>query len=297
MATIGFIGLGNMGAHMARNLIKAGHELKVFDLNDETVQYVAQSGAKAAENAADAASNVEFVVTMLPVGANVRSVLQDAGVIDAVAPGTTIIDSSTIDVDTARAMHEAVADAGYEFLDAPVSGGVGGAEAGTLTFMCGGDQKVFAKCRPILEGMGKNIVMCGGAGQGQVTKICNNMIAGITALACAEAFVLGETLGVDRKTLFNVISTSSGASAVLNMMCPVSGATDNKVPADNDYKPGFAAGLMLKDLRLAQAAALTAGTSTPLGAAAAAAFAMHDANGNSHLDTSSIVKVIKPDIE
>ena len=296
MATIGFIGLGNMGAHMARNLIKAGHDLKVFDLNEQTVQYVAQAGAKAADSAADAATEVEFVVTMLPVGANVRSVLQDAGVIDAVAPGTVLIDSSTIDVDTARAMHEVVAEAGYEFLDAPVSGGVGGAEAGTLTFMCGGDQKVFAKCRPILEGMGKNIVRCGGPGQGQVTKICNNMIAGITALACSEAFVLGETLGVDRKVLFDVISTSTGNSTILNLMCPVSGVTDN-VPANNGYKPGFAAGLMLKDLRLAQAAALTAGTSTPLGAAAAAAFAIHDVNGNSHLDTSSIIKVIKPDIE
>lgn len=296
MATIGFIGLGNMGAHMARNLIKAGHDLKVFDLNDETVQYVAQSGAKAAESAADAASNVEFVVTMLPVGANVRSVLQDAGVIDAVAPGTVLIDSSTIDVDTARAMHDAVAGAGYEFLDAPVSGGVGGAEAGTLTFMCGGDQKVFAKCRPILEGMGKNIVMCGGAGQGQVTKICNNMVAGIAALACSEAFVLGETLGVDRQVLYDVMSTSSANSFVLNAMCPAPGAVP-AAPSSHGYKPGFAAGLMLKDLRLAQAAALSAGTSTPLGAAAAAAFAIHDANGNSHLDTSSIVKVIKPDYE
>ncbi len=144
--------------------------------------------------------------------------------------------------------------------------------------------------------MGKNLVLCGGPGQGQVTKICNNMIAGITALACSEAFVLGETLGVDRKTLFNVISTSSGNSAVLNMMCPVSGVTSN-APANNDYKPGFAAGLMLKDLRLAQAAALTAGTSTPLGATAAAAFAIHDANGHSHLDTSRIIKLIKPECE
>ncbi|MDP7174486.1 MAG: NAD(P)-dependent oxidoreductase, partial [Alphaproteobacteria bacterium] len=215
MTAIGFIGLGNMGGHMARNLIRAGHDLQVYDLNDETVRYVAQAGAKAVESAADAATEVEFVVTMLPVGADVRSVLQGAGVIDAVAPGTVLIDASTIDVDTARAMHEAVADAGYEFLDAPVSGGVGGAEAGTLTFMCGGDPKVFAKCRPILEGMGKNVVLCGGPGQGQVTKICNNMIAGITSLACSEAFVLGETLGVDRKTLYDVISTSSGNSAVL----------------------------------------------------------------------------------
>lgn len=296
MATIGFIGLGNMGAHMARNLVKAGHDLKVFDLNEEIVQYVAQSGAKAAASAAEAATEVEFVVTMLPVGANVRAVLQDAGVIDAVAPGTVLIDSSTIDVDTARAMHEAVTEAGFEFLDAPVSGGVTGAEAGTLTFMCGGDQKVFAKCRPILEGMGKNIVMCGGPGQGQVTKICNNMVAGITALACSEAFVLGETLGVDRQTLFDVMSTSSANSFVLNAMCPAPGAVP-KAPSSNGFKPGFAAGLMLKDLRLAQAAALSARTSTPLGAAAAAAFAMHEANGNSHLDTSSIIMLLKPDIK
>ena len=296
MATIGFIGLGNMGGHMARNLIKAGHDLKVFDLNEEAMRYVAQSGAKAAESAVDAATEVEFVITMLPVGDNVRSVLQGDGVIDAVASGTVLIDASTIDVDTARAMHAAVNDAGYEFLDAPVSGGVGGAEAGTLTFMCGGDAKVFAKCKPILAGMGKNLVLCGGPGQGQVTKICNNMIAGITALACSEAFVLGETLGVDRQTLYDVISTSSGNSTVLNMMCPVSGVTKT-APANNEYKPGFAVDLMLKDLRLAQSAAISAGTSTPLGAAAAAAFAMHATNGHGHLDTSSIIKLINPEIE
>ncbi|MBU2531296.1 MAG: 3-hydroxyisobutyrate dehydrogenase [Alphaproteobacteria bacterium] len=296
MATIGFIGLGNMGAHMARNLIKGGHSLKVFDLNEEAAQYVAQSGAKVAESAADAARDVEFVVTMLPVGDNVRSVLVDAGVLAAVAPGTTLIDCSTIDVETARAMHEAAASAGFEFLDAPVSGGVGGAEAGTLKFMCGGEQKVFAKCRPVLEKMGKNIVMCGGPGQGQVTKICNNMVAGITALAVSEAFVLGETLGVDRQTLYDVMSTSSANSFVLNAMCPVAGPVE-KAPSSNGYKPGFAAGLMLKDLRLAQSAALMAKTSTPLGAAAAAAFAIHSANGNDHLDTSSIIKLIKPDIK
>ncbi len=295
MATIGFIGLGNMGAHMARNLIKAGHELKVYDLNEEAVRYVAQSGAKSAESAREAASDVQYVVTMLPVGANVRSVLVDAGVIGAVAPGTVLIDSSTIDVETSRAMHDAVREAGYEFLDAPVSGGVGGAEAGTLTFMCGGDSGVFAKARPILEGMGKNIVLCGGPGQGQVTKICNNMVAGITALAVSEAFVLGEALGVDRQTLYDVMSTSSANSFVLNGMCPVAGPVPT-APSSNGYKPGFAAALMLKDLRLAQSATLMAGTSTTLGAAAAAAFAMHIANGNGDLDTSSIIKLIKPDV-
>jgi 3-hydroxyisobutyrate dehydrogenase len=191
MADIGFIGLGNMGSHMARNLIKAGHSLKVFDLNDDAMNYVAQSGAKRAASAREAASDVQFLITMLPVGANVRSVLVDDGVIAAVAPETLLIDCSTIDVETARAMHQAAEEAGYQFLDAPVSGGVGGAEAATLTFMCGGSGAAFTKARPILEGMGRNIVHCGAAGQGQVAKICNNMVAGITALAVSEAFVIG----------------------------------------------------------------------------------------------------------
>lgn len=295
MATIGFIGLGNMGAHMARNLIKAGHSLKVFDLNEEMVRYVAQSGAKAAESAKDAATNVEFVVTMLPVGSNVRSVLVNDGVIGAAAPGTTLIDASTIDVETARDMHEAAKKGGYSFVDAPVSGGVVGAEAGTLTFMCGGDKAVFEKAKPILQGMGKNIVHCGGPGQGQVTKICNNMVVGITTLAVSEAFVLGEKLGVDRHTLFNVLSTSTANSYILNRSCPMAGPVPTS-PSSNGYKPGFAAKLMLKDLRLSQAASQMAGTSTPLGAAATAAYQLHIANGNGDLDSSSIIKLIKPDV-
>ena len=197
---------------MARNLIKAGHSLKVYDLNEEAVRYVAQSGATAAASAAEAASGVEFAITMLPVGANVRDALVGAGALAAASPGTVVIDSSTIDVETARAMHEAAAAAGLEFLDAPVSGGVMGAEGATLTFMCGGAPEVFAKARPILEAMGKNIVLCGGPGQGQVTKICNNMVAAINMLAVAEAFVMGETLGVDRKVLQNVLSTSTAES-------------------------------------------------------------------------------------
>jgi 3-hydroxyisobutyrate dehydrogenase len=295
MADIGFIGLGNMGAHMARNLIKAGHSLKVFDINEEAVQYVAQSGAKAAASAREAARDVDFVMTMLPVGAHVRSVLVDDGVIDAVREGTLLIDSSTIDVETARAMHDAAAAAGYEYLDAPVSGGVGGAEAATLTFMCGGDPKTFAKARPILEGMGRNIVHCGGPGQGQVAKICNNMVAGITALAVSEAFVIGETLGVDRHTLYNVMSTSSANSFALTSMCPVAGPSE-KSAANNGYKPGFAAKLMLKDLKLAEQAAIMANTPSPLGGVAASAFEMHIAHGHGDLDTSSIIKLLKPDI-
>lgn len=295
MATIGFIGLGNMGAHMARNLIKAGHELKVFDLNEEAVRYVAQSGAKPAQSAADATADVEFIVTMLPVGANVRSVFVDAGVIAAAAPGTVMIDSSTIDIETARAMHDAAKAAGFPFLDAPVSGGVMGAEAGTLTFMCGGDTATFAKARPILEGMGKNIVLCGDAGQGQVTKICNNMVAGINMLAVAEAFVMGEALGVDRKTLYDVLSTSTANSFLLENVNPMPGILPNG-SSTNGFKPGFAAKLMLKDLRLSQLAAQTAGTATPLGAAATAAYSMLITQGDGDLDMTAIVKLIKPDI-
>ena len=295
MATIGFIGLGNMGAHMARNLIKGGHTLKVFDLDEDAVRYVAQSGAKPADSARDAASEVEYVVTMLPVGANVRTVFIDEGVIAAAAPGTVLIDSSTIDVETARAMHEAAKESGFGFLDAPVSGGVMGAEAGTLTFMCGGEDDTFSKARPILEGMGKNIVLCGGAGQGQVTKICNNMIAGINNLAVAEAFVMGEALGVSRKTLYDVLSTATANSFILEKANPMPEVLPNSA-SSNGFKPGFAAKLMLKDLRLSQSAAAMAGTATPLGAAATAAYAMLISQGDGDLDMSAVIKLIKHDI-
>lgn len=295
MARIGFIGLGNMGAHMARNLIKAGHSLKVYDLNEETVRYVAQAGAKAAASVKEAASGVEFVVTMLPVGANVRTVFVDGGVIGAADPGTILIDSSTIDVETARAMHEAAAKAGYKFLDAPVSGGVIGAEQATLTFMCGGDKDTFEKAKPIIAGMGKNIVLCGGAGQGQVVKICNNMMAAVNMLVAAEALTMGEKLGVDRKTLYDVITTSTGRSYALERSCPIPGPVPT-APSSNGFKPGFMAKLMLKDLRLSQAAAQMAGTATPLGAAATAAYQMHIAAGNGDLDFSSIIKLLNPDV-
>ncbi|MDX2155230.1 MAG: 3-hydroxyisobutyrate dehydrogenase [Hyphomicrobiaceae bacterium] len=284
MSTIGFIGLGNMGQHMARNLIKAGHSLKVFDLNEENARFVAQAGAKAVSSAAEAAKDVEFVVTMVPVGADVRRVFVDAGVIGAARPGTILIDSSTIDVDTARAMHDAAAKAGYKFLDAPVSGGVIGAEQATLTFMCGGDKDTFEKARPILAGMGKNIVLCGGPGQGQVVKICNNMMAAINMLAASEALVMGEKLGVDRKVLYDVITTSTGRSYALERSCPIPGPVPT-APSSNGFKPGFMAKLMLKDLRLSQMAAQSAGAATPLGAAATAAYAMHIENGNGDLDS------------
>jgi 3-hydroxyisobutyrate dehydrogenase len=295
MSTIGFIGLGNMGQHMTRNLIKAGHSLKVFDLSEDNVRYVAQSGAKAASSAAEAATDADFVVTMVPVGADVRRVFVDAGVVGAARPGTIMIDCSTIDVDTARAMHEAAARAGYKFLDAPVSGGVVGAEQATLTFMCGGDKDTFERARPVLAAMGKNIVHCGGPGQGQVVKICNNMMAAVNMLVAAEALVMGEKLGVDRKVLYDVITTSTGRSYSLERSCPIPGPVPTAA-SSNGWKPGFMAKLMLKDLRLSQMAAQSAGASTPLGAAATAAYALHIENGNGDLDSSSIIKLLKPDI-
>ena len=238
MARVGFIGVGNMGGPMARNLIKAGHSLKVYDLSDEAVSFAIQSGAKRAASVKDAASGVDFVVTMLPVGANVREVFLDDGVLAAADRGTVLIDSSTIDVETARAVHAAAAERGYAMLDAPVSGGVAGAEAATLTFMCGGDKATFQKALPLLQGMGKNIVHCGGAGFGQVVKICNNMVAGIITLATAEAFVMGEKLGVDRQTLYDVLSTSSASSFILSKMCPMPGPVPGSA-SSNGFKPGF----------------------------------------------------------
>ena len=295
MARVGFIGVGNMGSLMARNLIRAGHSLKVYDQSEEAVNFAIQSGAKAAASVKDAAQSVDFVVTMLPVGADVRAVFLDDGVIAAADRGTVLIDSSTIDVDTARAVHAAAAERGYAMLDAPVSGGVAGADAATLTFMCGGDKTVFQKALPLLQGMGKNIVHCGGAGFGQVTKICNNMVAGITALAIAEAFVMGEKLGVDRQTLYDVLSTSSASSFILSKLCPMPGPVPGSA-SSNGFKPGFSGKLMLKDLGCRNRPPRCAGTPTPLGAAATAAFAMHIANGYGDLDLSSIVKLINPDI-
>jgi 3-hydroxyisobutyrate dehydrogenase len=277
MARLGFIGVGHMGGPMARNLIRAGHSVKVYDLSEEAVSFAVQAGAKAAPSVKDAASGVDFVVTMLPVGENVRAVFLGDGVLAAAA----------------RAVHAAAASQGYAMLDAPVSGGVAGAEAATLTFMCGGDKATFQKALPMLQAMGKNIVHCGGAGFGQVTKICNNMVAGIISLATAEAFVMGEKLGVARQTLYDVLSTSSAASFILSRNCPVPGPVPTSA-SSNGFKPGFGAKLMLKDLRLSQAAAQMAGTATPLGAAATAAYALHVANGYGDLDSSSIVKLINP---
>jgi 3-hydroxyisobutyrate dehydrogenase len=296
MAAIGFIGLGNMGGPMARNLLKAGHALKVFDLSAAAVDGLVEAGATKAASASDAAADVEFVVTMLPAGEHVRTVyLGDGGLLASAAKGTLFIDSSTIDIPSARETIAAAENAGMMMLDAPVSGGVGGAEAGTLTFMVGGAAEAFAKAKPILEKMGKNIFHAGAAGNGQVAKVCNNMILGISMIGVSEAFVLGEKLGLDAQTLFDISSTASGQCWSMTSYCPVPGPVPAS-PANRNYKPGFTAGMMLKDLRLAQDAAKTARSPIPLGAQAAQLYALMEAAGEDNIDFSGVIRLIRGEI-
>jgi len=296
MAVIGFIGLGNMGGPMARNLVKAGHKLKVFDLAAGAVSALVEAGAEKAESASDAARDVEFVVTMLPAGEHVRAVyMGEDGLISSARKGTVFIDSSTIDIPSARETIAAAEQAGMTMIDAPVSGGVGGAEAGTLTFMAGGTEEAFAKAKPILEKMGKNIFHAGAAGNGQVAKVCNNMILGITMIGVSEAFVLGEKLGLDAQTLFDISSTASGQCWSMTSYCPAPGPVPAS-PANRNYQPGFSAAMMLKDLRLAQDASKTARTPIPLGAQATQLYALMEAAGEEGLDFSGIIKLIRGEI-
>ena len=261
---IGFIGLGNMGHHMARNLASAGHTVVGFDLHAPC-----PAGVTAAASGAEAAQGADVVITMLPNGAILRAVA--AEVIAAMKPGAVLLDCSTVDVDSARAVAEQAEAASLAALDAPVSGGTGGADAGTLTFMVGGPQDAFATAQPLFEIMGQKAVHCGGAGNGQAAKICNNMILGVTMTATCEAFALADKLGLDRQAMFDVVSTSSGYSWSMNAYCPAPGVGPDS-PADNDYKPGFAAELMLKDLRLSQQAAEAVDADTPLGQATTALY-------------------------
>ncbi len=279
---IGFIGLGNMGAPMAANLAKAGHEVTGFDVASVTVEGVAK-----AATAAEAASGRDAVITMLPNGAILSAVM--AEIAPAARKGAVLIDCSTVDVAAARAAHEAAAAAGLLSVDAPVSGGVGGAAAGTLTFMCGGSDEAFAAAKPLFEVMGQKAVHCGGPGAGQAAKICNNMILGATMIVTCEAFALADKLGLSRQAMFDVVSTSSGYSWSMNAYCPAPGVGP-KSPADNDYKPGFAASLMLKDLTLAQAAAADAGAATPLGEHARALYEAMVAEGGGGMDFSAMLK-------
>ena len=291
MAKIGFIGLGNMGLPMAGNLVKKGHEVKSFDVVAGNTEKAAARGVKAAASAREAASGVQAVVTMLPAGKDTLAVW-GGGMLEGASPGTLIIDSSTIDVASARAAHKLATEAGMPSLDAPVSGGVGGAEAATLTFMCGGTKDAFAAAQPILEAMGKKVVHCGDAGAGQAAKICNNMMLGISMIGVCEAFTLAEKLGLSHQALFDVASTSSGQCWALTSYCPVPGPVPG-APSNNEYKPGFASALMLKDLKLAQEAASAAGASTPLGAAAAQLFGLHNAWGEGRADFSGIIHLIR----
>ena len=267
MATIGFIGLGNMGAPMAANLVKAGHRVTGYDVSPGALQALAAAGVAAAGSAAEAARGAEVVITMLPAGEHVRDVwLHQGGLIEAVkAAAPLLIDCSTIDVESARTVTEAARVAGLEMLDAPVSGGVGGATAATLTFMVGGSDAAFARGLPVLQAMGKNIVHAGGPGAGQAAKICNNMMLAINMVGVSEGFLLAQKLGLDWDRLFQIASTASAQSWALTSYCPAPGPVP-AAPSNRDYAPGFAAALMLKDVKLSQAAADATGSPTPLGA-------------------------------
>lgn len=293
MSKVGFIGLGNMGGPMMRNLVKAGHRIKAYDVAPTLVAAAKEAGAEPAAGAAAAAREVEIVITMLPAGQHVRSVyLGEAGVIAAAAPNTLLVDCSTIDVATARAVSGAAKEKRLDMVDAPVSGGVAGAQAATLTFMVGGTESAFARAEPVLKAMGKAIVHAGPAGNGQAAKICNNMMLGIQMVSVAEAFALAEKLGLAAAKLFEISAKASGQCWSLTSYCPEPGLVPT-APSNRNFQPGFTAAMMLKDLRLAQEAASAAGAATPLGAAAAALYALFSSKGHDALDFSAIIQMIK----
>lgn len=292
---IGFIGLGNMGNPMARNLLKHGHTLKVFDVVPDLLKKLTDLGCESAATPAECARGVELVVTMLPSSPHVRAVYTGAeGVLAGAAPGTLLIDSSTIDPHTAREVAAAATKAGTPMVDAPVSGGTGGAEAGTLTFMVGGATADFERAQPILQSMGRNIVHCGDAGNGQVAKICNNMMLAIEMIATSEGMALAAKLGMDPKVFAGIANTSSGRCWSSDTYNPYPGVLDN-VPSSRGYTGGFGSDLMLKDLTLVTEAAKAARQPVILGSLAQQLYQMHSAAGNGQLDFSSIIKFYKPD--
>lgn len=295
MTTIAFIGLGNMGGPMARNLLKAGQGVMAFDISATVLAPILEAGARGAANIVDAVKEADAVVTMLPAGQHVRGIYLEDGVLAHAKKGSLLIDSSTIDIDSARVVHAAAERAGFDFVDAPVSGGVGGAEAGSLTFMCGGTDTAFARAEPILQKMGKRIILAGGAGAGQAAKICNNMLLAISMIGTCEAFVLAEKLGLDPQKLFDIASTSSGQCWSLTTYCPVPGPVPG-APSNRGYAGGFAAGLMLKDLKLSQAAAQSSGATTPLGAEATQLYSLFATKGHAALDFSGIIRMLKGDV-
>jgi len=293
MARIGFIGLGNMGLPMAQNLIKAGHQVEGVDVSQAATDRLKAAGGAVVETAKSAAARADVVITMLPAGQHVREVyLGSSGIIENANAGTLLIDCSTIDVETARVVAAAAEAKGLMMLDAPVSGGVGGATAGTLTFMVGGAERGYLRAESILRQMGKTIVHAGGAGNGQAAKICNNMILGVSMIAVSEGFVLAEKLGLDKQKLFDIASKSSGSCWSMVNYCPVPGPVPTS-PANRDYQAGFTAAMMLKDLALAQDAANAAQVVTPMGAEAAALYRRYVDQGQASKDFSGIVNFIR----
>ncbi|MFE9561646.1 3-hydroxyisobutyrate dehydrogenase [Streptomyces sp. NPDC006487] len=292
-STVAFIGLGHMGGPMATHLVKAGHRVLGFDLVPGLLAAAAAAGVEPAASAADAATPADVVITMLPAGRHVLALYREEGLLAAARPGTLFIDCSTIDVADARTAHEAAVAAGHRALDAPVSGGVVGAEAGTLTFMAGGGAVEFAAAQPLLDAMGQKAVHCGTAGAGQAAKICNNMILAVSMIGVSEAFVLAESLGLDHQALYDVASTASGQCWALTVNCPVPGPVPTS-PANRDYRPGFAAPLMAKDLGLAANALRAGGVNAPLGHKAAELYAAFAEGEGAGMDFSAIVRTLRP---
>jgi len=292
MATIGFAGLGHMGFPMAINLIKAGHQVTGYDLQQSALQNFSNSGGIIARNLHEAAQEKDIIITMLQTGQQVLDVcLGDNGLFNSIKKGSLFIDCSTIDINSSREIHKLAKENQLQSIDAPVSGGVAGASAGTLTFMVGGTIEAFDLAQPILAVMGQKIIHAGAAGSGQAAKICNNMILGISMIAISEAFILGEQLQLSPQKLFEVVSNSSGQCWAMSKYAPVAGILVN-VPANNDYKPGFAATMMLKDLLLSQHAAKSVNLETPLGAKATALYQHFIDQGLGEFDFSAIIKMI-----
>lgn len=293
MATIGFIGLGNMGGPMAVNLVKAGHNVTVFDLFPDAMARVVEAGARAAASAKEAVTGAEIVISMLPAGKHVESLFVSGdGLFDVISKGALVIDSSTIDADTAKKVAAVAESKGLQFIDAPVSGGVAGAAAGTLTFIVGGSDEAFAHALPVLQAMGKNIFHAGSVGAGQVAKVCNNMMLGILMAGTAEALNLGIKNGLDPKVLSDIMVNSSGRNWALELYNPVPGVMEN-APASREYQGGFMVDLMVKDLGLAQEVSLGSQSATPMGALARNLFNLHAKQGNGRLDFSSIYQFFK----
>ena len=295
MARIGFIGLGNMGGGMAANLAKAGHDVRAFDLSEEALARAKAAGCLPMASAAEAAQGAEAVVTMLPAGRHVEQVYSES-VLGAAEPGAVLIDCSTIDVDTARRVAELATAHGMQAVDAPVSGGIAAAQAGTLTFMVGGNDTGFSKAEPYLSDMGKAVIHAGASGAGQAAKICNNMILGATMIATCEAFALAQKLGLDAQAFYDIASVSSGQSWSMTSYCPVPGVGP-ETPADRDYQGGFAAALMLKDLKLALAAAQSAGAQVPMGERAEALYQRFVEMGEGGRDFSGIIQMLSREAE